>query len=166
MSGRAVAIFLIICAALAGGAIYYFQVYAYYQRLGAGDVDIKISRGVFAGSIEARNLQAINSDSSPIRFRACFEATGSITVGASRYSDPVPLQAPIWFSCFKAGEIGADLRAGAARAFLGEANVTYGVDRVLAIYSDGRGYAWQQLNPCGTALYNGRPLPADCPPPN
>jgi len=39
------------------------------------------------------------------------------------------------------------------------------VDRVLAIYPDGRGYAWHQINRCGKIVFDGQPAPADCPSP-
>jgi hypothetical protein len=76
----------------------------------------------------------------------------------------VPLVAPGWFDCFDAAAIGADLAAGRAAAVLGEANVTYGIDRVLALYPDGRGYAWHQINACGEVVFDGDPPPPGCPP--
>ncbi|MBS0563510.1 MAG: histidine kinase, partial [Proteobacteria bacterium] len=33
-----------------------------------------------------------------------------------------------------------------AVAFLSDENIHPGVDRVVAVYADGRAYAWQQLN--------------------
>ena len=62
------------------------------------------------------------------------------------YEKPTPLIAPSWFSCFNAKQIGADLENGAAVAFLSEENIHPGVDRVIAVYPDGRAFAWQQLN--------------------
>ncbi|WP_444452093.1 DUF6446 family protein [Rhodobacter capsulatus] len=55
---------------------------------------------------------------------------------------PVP-QAP---PCFDAAQIGADLASGSALAFLGARNIAPGVDRVVAVYPDGRAYVWQQPN--------------------
>lgn len=166
MNGRLLGVILLACGLAAGALLYYQQIFAYYDRLDPERVDIRITRGSLSGSIEANNLTAIDAESSPIRFRACFRASGSVTVGATRYPDPEPLNAPFWFSCFDAAEIGADLEAGAARAFLGQENIIYGVDRVLAIYPDGRGYAWHQINECGAELFEGRPVPAGCPPRN
>ena len=163
MNGRLLAWLIIGSAILGGAGLYYQQIFAYYEQLDADQVDVRISRGAFSGSIEARNLMAINADSSPIRFRACFDVSGSVTVGAERYPDAEPRNAPFWFACFKAGQIGSDLETGAARAFLGEENIVYGIDRVLAIYPDGRGYAWHQINDCGEQVFAGRPAPAGCP---
>jgi hypothetical protein len=47
-------------------------------------------------------------------------------------------------------------KAGEALAFLSEPNIHPGVDRVVAVFPDGRAFAWHQLNQ--------RDLPADCPP--
>jgi len=49
---------------------------------------------------------------------------------------------------FDAKFIGAALDAGTARTFLSQKNVHFGVDRVVAITSDGDGYIWHELNDC------------------
>ena len=76
----------------------------------------------------------------------------------------VPLTGPKWFDCYDAETIGADLEAGTAIAFLSEFNITYGIDRVIAVYDDGRAYIWHQLNHCGEKVFDGQPAPDDCPP--
>ena len=164
MSGKAIGVIIIACGLLAGAALYYFQVFYFYDRVTPAEVDIRITRGGRAGSIEARELSAIDATSSPIRFRACFDAPTTASAGAQPYDGAVPLNAPFWFRCFDADAIAGDLAAGRARAFLGERNVIWGVDRVLALYPDGRGYAWHQINECGHEVFDGRPAPEDCPP--
>jgi hypothetical protein len=62
------------------------------------------------------------------------------------YDNPTPLNAPGWFDCFDAAAIGAALEKGEALAFLAEAEIRPGVDRVVAVFADGRAYAWHQLN--------------------
>ena len=62
------------------------------------------------------------------------------------YDAAVPLIGPSWFSCFDAKIIGADLEAGIALPFLSQADIANGVDRVVAVYPDGRAYIWHQLN--------------------
>ena len=62
------------------------------------------------------------------------------------YDKATPLNGPGWFECFNAASIGKDLETGAAVAFLSEHDIHPGVDRVVAIYPDGRAFAWQQLN--------------------
>ena len=113
-------------------------------------------------SARAPAFTAIDADSSPIRFRACFTLPPGTTGDA--YPEAVPLTAPGWFDCFDAGRITQDLASGAARAVLGEANIRYGIDRVLALYPDGRGYAWTQIDRCGKEVFDGNPPPAGCPP--
>jgi len=73
--------------------------------------------------------------------------------------------APRWFDCFDAGEIGRALEEGRAVAYLGASNDPYGVDRIVAVYPDGRAFAWTQLNRCGEVVFDGDPVPDGCPPP-
>lgn len=77
----------------------------------------------------------------------------------------VPLVAPGWFGCFDAERLGEDLESGAAIAFLGQENIEYGIDRMVAMYPDGRGFAWNQLNRCGEVVFKGHPTPQGCPEP-
>lgn len=165
MNGKLIAIFLVGAGLLAGVAMYWLQVFAFYEELDPAAVEITIQNDLSTAPspVSVTNLRAIDSDSSPIRFRACFEVTEPVTGMA--YAQAVPLNAPGWFECFDAAGIGADLEAGRAVAVLGHANFIYGVDRVLALYPDGRGVAWHQINPCGEAHFDGDPLPADCPAP-
>ena len=91
----------------------------------------------------------IDADSSPLRFRGCFRTPMSLAMLSESYvvyPDPTPLNAPSWFSCFDSGRLTDDIASGSAVAFLSERNIAPGVDRVVAVYADGRAYAWQQLN--------------------
>ena len=72
--------------------------------------------------------------------------------------------APGWFDCFDAETIGAGIEAGEIRVFLSRKNIDYGVDRVVAIAPDGRGWAWHELNDCGRKAYDGTPVGEECPP--
>jgi hypothetical protein len=56
------------------------------------------------------------------------------------------LTGPAWFGCYDAVEIGEALERGEAFAFMSEVNIRDGVDRVIAVFPDGRGFAWHQLN--------------------
>lgn len=163
MSGRLIGLILIACGLLAGGAMYYLQVFGYYSRLTPGDVDLLITRGGVSVPFDAVGLKAIDAPSSPIRFRACFDGGHGAADGADPYPDAVPLNAPFWFGCFDAARLGADLASGAATAYLGEAHVIWGIDRVIAFYPDGQGFAWHQINECGRAAFDGDPVPLDCP---
>ena len=75
-----------------------------------------------------------------------------------------PRVAPGWFGCFDAVRIGVALETGAAVAFMGHENISYGIDRIVAIDSDGTGYVWHQINRCGKVVFDGRRAPADCAP--
>lgn len=114
------------------------------------------------------DLQAIDATSSPIRFRACFTAPLSLTALRETYvpyEAAQPRIAPGWFGCFDAPRLGGDLQAGRAQAFLGVADVAYGIDLVVAVDAQGRGYAWHQINPCGEKVFEGDPAPRGLPVP-
>jgi len=162
MMGRIAALALVLAGLIGGGAMYYFQVYAYYDRLEPrisliAEVPEGVTRLTIAG------FEGIDSDSSPLRYRACFEVLGE-PVDLIPYPDPQPLNAPRWFGYFDAGRLEADLAAGRAQAWLVEANFQYGFDRVMALYPDGNAFLWHQMNACGAAHFDGRALPQGCPP--
>lgn len=163
---------LILSAALIGGvAMYYLQVYGFYDEIAASgpdDVQIVALATGQAEPLPHAAFQAIDSDSSPIRYRACFRTDlplDQMVATYQPYAGAVPLVAPKWFECFDARELGAALEAGTALAFMGTENIRYGIDRIVAVTSDGRGYVWQQINRCGEVVFDGQPAPADCPPP-
>ena len=54
---------------------------------------------------------------------------------------------------------------GTAQAFLGQKDIHYGIDRVVAVTKDGRGYVWHQINDCGEVVFDGNPVPETCPKP-
>ena len=160
---------LILGVALLGGAVlYYLQVYAFYTLLPAGAVaDLRVTlRDGSMVPVTASDFNGIDADSSPIRYRACFTPTGLPPVAdLTPYPAADPLNAPMWFTCYSARDIGEALETGQARAVLGQKDVHYGIDRVIALMPDGRAYAWHQINPCGAAVFDGNPAPEGCPPP-
>ena len=164
-AGRLVVLALLAAAALAGGGAWYLQLYAYYERLPEQARFALTAPGAATPQDFAiRDFRGIDSDSSPIRYRACFTLAGPVGELAV-YPDPTPLIAPGWFDCFDASAIGAALAEGRAQAVLSQANIRYGIDRVVALFPDGRGYAWNQINACGRAHFDGNPVPPGCPPP-
>lgn len=152
MNGKIVGGFLVLTALTAGAVMYYLEVYGYYQPLPASAPAAQIRLTTFAGATEAMmasDFEGIEGEASPLKFRGCFVTPMSLamlTETFEPYENPTPLIAPSWFTCFDAERIGADLEAGRALAFLSEKNIHPGVDRVVAVYPDGRAYAWQQLN--------------------
>ncbi len=162
--GRFLVLLLLLCTVLAGAGMYYLQVYAYYITLPEQDSVALTPMGALAPQdFTVANFEGIDSDSSPIRFRACFDIDVS-AAALTPYTGGTPLIAPGWFDCFDAGALTAALADGRATAVLGQANVIYGIDRVVALI-DGRGYAWHQINACGEAYFDRDPVPAGCPTP-
>ena len=52
-----------------------------------------------------------------------------------------------------------------ARVYLAEARSAGGIDRIVAVAEDGRGWVWHQINRCGEVVFDGQPAPEDCPEP-
>ena len=169
MSGRVAILGILMTAAVAGVAIYWLQVYAFYDELTADAENVQLT-SVVTGVPEPvvfENYKGIDANSSPIRYRACFDLINSqamLTEAYVIYDGAEPLVAPGWFDCFDAADIGAALERGDAVAFLGVENIQYGIDRVVAVMPDGRAYTWEQINPCGEEVFDGNPAPEGCPP--
>ncbi|PXW70877.1 hypothetical protein C7964_102777 [Loktanella sp. PT4BL] len=168
MIARVFIVGMLLAAAVLGGVLYYQQVYAYYDEVQASGDAVRLT-SVSTGEAEpivVENFQGIDAISSPLRYRACFETTLSLAMLTETFEivdNAEPRVAPRWFDCFDAAQIGADLRTDAI-AFMGVENIVYGIDRIVAIYPDGRGYAWHQINECGEVVFDGNRPPEDCPP--
>jgi hypothetical protein len=165
---RVIIVVMLLIAAAGGGLLYYQQVYAYYEEVGFSADAVQLT-SVSTGEAEpivVDSFNAIDAISSPLRYRACFQTALSQATLTETYvivDMPEPRVAPAWFDCFDATRIGADLQSEAI-AFLGVENIVYGIDRIVAIYPDGRGYAWHQINACGEVVFDGNRPPAGCPP--
>jgi hypothetical protein len=153
VNGKLVAGFIVIVALATGAAIYWLQEYAYYT-----DVSFQPGAEIALTELEsgqpqpilADNVQGVDATSSPLRFRACFHTPMSqamLTETYKVYEHPTPLNGPNWFDCFDAAAIGAALDSGEAIAFLSQANIAPSIDRVVAVFPDGRAYAWHQISP-------------------
>jgi hypothetical protein len=149
--GRIAVGFIVVMALLGGTLLYYTQVYAYYQPVAfqpGAEILLTPLVGGVPEPILAEDVSGIDGDSSPIRFRACFTTPMTLAMLSETYRTyerAEPLNAPGWFDCFDAAKIGAALETGEAIAFLSQAGVHPGVDRVVAVFPDGRAFAWQQL---------------------
>ena len=164
--GKFLAVLLLGSAVIAGASMYYLQVYGLYDEVKTSDVQLVSVVDYLPESISFDNFQAIDSQSSPIRYRACFTTDLSISLLSETYvglEKASPRNAPKWFDCFNAAAIGAELAAGTAVPFLGQKNVHFGVDRIVAITDDGRGYIWHDLNDCGDKAYDGTIVGEECP---
>lgn len=151
MRGSIVAGGLVLAMAVAGVGAWYAQTRAYYEpvvfALGEGILLTPIAGGG-PEPILAEGLTGIASRTSPIGFRACFTTPMSLALLSETYvayPRAIPLTTPEWFDCFDAAAIGAALQSGEALAFLSVEGIANNVDRVVAVYPDGRAYAWQQI---------------------
>ena len=171
MNGKIVGTVIMVSALVAGAALYYLQVYGFYEEASADVQEVRLMSLTAQEpvAILAEGIEAIDAESSPIRFRACFRTSSSLAMLTETYvglDRAVPRNAPEWFDCFDASAIAAELQAGTALAFLGEKNVAFGVDRIVAITDDGRGYIWHELNDCGEKAYDGTVVGEECPKPD
>ncbi|TDL79801.1 histidine kinase [Palleronia sediminis] len=166
MIARIAIVVVLVGSVLAGAGMYYLQVFHWYERVEPRDI-LLTARGGEEVPLPVSNIEAIDAESSPLRFRACFDTTAeprALTDSFTLYEGAEPLTAPFWFDCYDASAIAADLSEGRAQAFLGIKNVGYGVDRIVAVTEGGRGYVWHQLNDCGELAYDGTQVGEDCPP--
>ncbi|MFN3724044.1 MAG: DUF6446 family protein [Paracoccaceae bacterium] len=153
MNGKIAAGAIVISAAVAGVAIWYLQIYAFYEPVSftpGQEITLTTIESGQPEPILAEAVTGIDADSSPLRFRACFTTPLSHAMLSETYvayEGAVPLVAPGWFDCFDAMAIGTALERGEALAFLSQANVATDIDRVVAVFPDGRAFAWHQLNP-------------------
>lgn len=152
MLGRIIVGFIVLSALIGGASVWYTAESAYYEPVvfqPGAEIRLVPIAGGEPEAIVVSNLQGIDADSSPIKFRACFTTPLTLATLTETYRDypaAEPLIAPTSFDCFDAKEIGEALESGEALAFLSEPNIHPGVDRVVAVFPDGRAYAWQQLN--------------------
>lgn len=152
MNGKIIGGGLVLISLIAGAAMYWLQIYAFYEpaRFEPGaEIVLTPIIGDAPEVILADSVQGIDATSSPLRFRACFHTPLSqamLTETYRVYDKAEPLVAPPWFDCFDAGRIADALQTGEAIAFLSVHDIVPGVDRVVAVFADGRAYAWHQLN--------------------
>jgi hypothetical protein len=166
MTGRIMGIVIMLSALIAGASLYYLQIYGFYEEVTDQDVAIISLNTDAPESIPFDNFQAIDAESSPIRYRACFTTELSLPFLTESYvlaPDMDPRNAPKWFECFDAAAIGAELESGTALTFMGAKNIHFGVDRIVAVTEDGRGYVWHELNDCGDKAYDGTIVGEECP---
>ncbi|SNS04263.1 DUF6446 family protein [Antarctobacter heliothermus] len=167
-AGKLMVLAIVLCGVIAGVSMYYLQVYHFYKELpatGPDDVLVTTLDGDRT-ALPHSDFRAIDADSSPIRYRACFTTDvtpAQAAVTYEPYEGAEPRVAPGWFDCFDAETIGTTIADGKAGVFVGQRNIEYGIDRVVAITEDGHGYVWHEINDCGDKAYDGTPLGDDCP---
>ncbi len=144
---------IVVIAVVAGLAMYWLQEYAFYAEAvfrPGEEIRLTLIDRDQPEPILVEGVIGIDASSSPLRFRACFTTPMGLPLMTETYKvydGAEPLNAPSWFDCFDAEAIGKALETGAALAFLSEANIAPSVDRVVAVFPDGRAFAWHQLSP-------------------
>lgn len=143
---------IVIVAAVAGAFLWYTAERAFYQPVAftpGQEIRLMPLVGDQPEAILVNGIEGTDAASSPIKFRACFTTPLTLAMLSETYriyEGAVPLVAPSNFPCFDAAAIGRALETGEALAFLSEPGIHPGVDRVVAVFPDGRAYAWQQTN--------------------
>lgn len=152
-AGKIAASAIVLSSVIAGVGLWYTQVYAFYDPAVFEPGKEMTLTSLQSGAPEAiavEGIEGIDSASSPLRFRACFTtplSPAKLTETYAPYEGAEPLIAPSWFDCFDAVKIGEAVEKGEALAFLSQAQIHPDVDRVVAVFPDGRAFAWTQLNP-------------------
>lgn len=151
-AGKVIVGAIVIVAAIAGGFLWYTAERAFYEPVAfqpGAEIKLVPLTSDQPEAIVVSGVEGIDATSSPIKFRACFTTPltlATLTETYREYPGAEPLVAPSGFDCFDAAAIGKALETGEALAFLSELNIHPGVDRVVAVFADGRAYAWNQLN--------------------
>ncbi len=141
MGGKYIVIPLLLFAVFFGAILFYFQEYAFYEKI-YGIKSVKVSNKV----ISVSNYIGIDSETSGLKLRGCFDVDVSDFNNFDIYDGATPLKAPFWFECFDYKELQIALNEKLASAFLAEVNEKDGIDRVIAVFADGKAYQWRQLN--------------------
>lgn len=118
---------------------------------GIGPIEVKIALtpiiGDVAEPIAIRNPQGTSDNSDVDSFYACFDTDLNFAFVTETYEILENVDPPSPAShlpCFDAAKIQADVYSGEAIAVMGERDYAIGVDRLVVLYQDGRGYAWNQ----------------------
>ncbi|MEO1494754.1 MAG: DUF6446 family protein [Pseudomonadota bacterium] len=141
MKGRTFLIGFVAVLAVFTGVLWWTQTRAFYTEV-TGLTSVTVA----SSDVAVTGYRGIDATSSPIKLRACFGIDPADLSKATQAENPTPLIAPSWFDCFDAGALTRALEAGEATAYLAAKEEHDGVDRLIAVYSDGRAFMWRQLN--------------------
>ncbi len=141
MNGRRLVTGFLVFLAVFVAALVWFQFFAYYHR--EDGLPAILVAGV---AVPVSGYTGIDASSSPLKLRACFSLDPAAVAALAPAPQATPLTAPFWFRCFSARSLTRDLASGAATAYDIGPDTPPGFDLMLAVYPDGRGYLWRQLN--------------------
>lgn len=143
-TGRLVVLGIAAATVLAGGVVYYLETFVHYQRV-ADVKEVSVGARAFAVS----DYDGLTNDTLPLRLRGCFQVAEpeAVLSAGPPARHPTPFGAPGWFACWDAAELDADLKAGRAQAVVAEVSGEgkFEMERVVAVYPDGRAFQWRRL---------------------
>ncbi len=125
--------------------LWYTQFHAFYEDLPQQPLIVQ------GTEYPVETWQGTDASTSPLKRRVCLTVSGQTAQAISEAAVPAetaePLVAPDWFACFDARQISGDIEAGTAMVYVVGPSAFEGVDDFLALYPDGRGYIWRELQP-------------------
>jgi hypothetical protein len=124
-------------------ALVWTQLFAFYER----ETDVE-TLTISGQPVPVADYDGIDAATSPLKRRGCFRIDPAAVARLAPPPAPqaTPLTAPFWFRCFDAGQLTDDLASGAATAYDIGRDQPEGFDLMLAVYPDGRGFLWRQIN--------------------
>lgn len=132
---------LVLFTIIFGAFLWYAQFYAYYDEVeGLESIEVQ-GRVVAVG-----DYHGLEGKSSGLKLRGCFTVNVADFEGMALAEAPMPTTPPGWFECFDTEKLTLDVSSGAARAYMAAAEEMDGLDRLIAVYPDGRAFMWRQLN--------------------
>jgi hypothetical protein len=148
--------------------MYYLQVYRFYDELvpeEAGPVVLTRPDGTIEPSPSRTSARSTATPPHPLP--VCFTAEDPPDMLAGRFDGsraprPSPLRAGSTASTPASSALPSKPARPAPSCPSGTSS--YGIDRVVAVLPDGRGFAWHQINACGEVVFDGNPPPPGCPP--
>ena len=141
VSGKRLVRIFLVFGLFFGAGLFYTQNFAFYDRV-EGLTQITVQ----GRAVPVSDYTGIDASSSGLKRRGCFRADPAAFEGLDQATNPVPLTPPFWFDCFDTAQIAEDIAAGRATAYLAAVEELDGIDRLVAVYPDGRAYEWRQLN--------------------
>ena len=141
MNGRVLVSVFAVIVVLFGAGLFYTQNFAFYETTdGLASIEVQ------GEAVPVNDYRGIDAASSGLKRRGCFSVDPAAFQDAPLAAAPEPLTPPYWFDCFAPERIAQDLASGEARAYVAAENELDGIDRIVAVYPDGRAYEWRQLN--------------------
>ena len=107
MNGRILAGGLVLFAAIFGAALWYFQLYAYYEDVtGLETVEVQ------GRAVPVSDYRGVDADTSPNKLRGCFTVDPDAFEGVPLAENPEPLIAPPGWTVSMRNRSPATLRPG------------------------------------------------------